>query len=300
MSVSPADLGRRAHDATPAPADLLSAMCRIASALERIAPPVVTPPDLLGSPGYVWTGKRHQLAPVAEIDHVALSALIGIESQKNEMLANLRGFARGAPANHMLLWGARGTGKSSLTKAAHAAIYAETEGGIALVEVPREHVDTLPALLGDLTGVDRRFLLFCDDLSFDDGDAGYKSLKTVLDGGIRGCPANILLAVTSNRRHLLRREMIENERSSAIHAGEAVEEKVSLADRFGLSLGFHNVAQDEYLAMVIGHLGPLADTMDADELAQEADNWARRRGARSGRVAVQFARHIAARRSAAA
>ncbi|HUD95393.1 ATP-binding protein [Sphingobium sp.] len=254
---------------------------------------------MLAFPGYVFGPPLRQLTPVSSIDHVALSALVGIDAQKRELLSNLRGFARGTPANHMLLWGARGTGKSSLTKAAHASIYAETDGRVALVEVPRQHIEQLPTLLDLLGGIDRHFLLFCDDLTFDDGDGAYKSLKAVLDGGIRGCPANILLAVTSNRRHLLRREMIENERSSAVHASEAVEEKVSLADRFGLSLGFHNVAQDDYLAMVIGHLGVLAHTMDADELSREADNWARRRGSRSGRVAVQFAKYVAAGRDAA-
>jgi predicted AAA+ superfamily ATPase len=272
---------------------------RIATALERIAPPHAAGTDLLAFPGYVFGSSPNGLKAVSTIDHVAMSALVGIDAQKDEVLNNLRGFARGAPANHMLLWGARGTGKSSLAKAAHAALYEETEGAVALVEVPRQCLEQMPVLLELLAGVRRRFLLFCDDLSFDDGDSAYKSLKAVLDGGIRGCPANILLTVTSNRRHLLRREMIENERASAIHASEATEEKVSLADRFGLSLGFHNAAQDEYLAMVIGHLGSLADTMDAEELSREADNWARRRGAKSGRVAIQFARHIAARRAAA-
>jgi predicted AAA+ superfamily ATPase len=298
MSKSSSDCPGGAHERAPSLADLYPILQRIAGALERIAPPKWEPSDLHAHPGYIWAGSESRLIAVPKIDHVPLSALVGIEPQKDEMLANLRGFGAGATANHMLLWGARGTGKSSLTKAAHAAIYAETEGRIALVEVPRFDIETLPSLLQQISGVDRRFLLFFDDLSFDDGDASYKNLKAVLDGGIRGCPANVLLTVTSNRRHLLRREMIENERSSALHASEAVEEKVSLADRFGLSLGFHNVAQDDYLAMVVGHLGLLADAFEADELVREAENWARRRGSRSGRVAVQFARHIAARQMA--
>ncbi|WP_238538970.1 ATP-binding protein [Novosphingobium sp. AP12] len=300
MSKSSPDGPGGAHERAPELADLLPILQRIAVALERLAPAKAEPSDLHAHPGYYWAGLEGRLIPVPAIDHVPLSALVGIEPQKAEMLANLRGFGAGATANHMLLWGARGTGKSSLTKAAHAAIHAETQGRIALVEVPRSDIETLPGLLERISGVDRRFLLFFDDLSFDDGDGGYKSMKAVLDGGIRGCPANVLLAVTSNRRHLLRREMIENERSSALHASEAVEEKVSLADRFGLSLGFHNAAQDDYLAMVIGHLGLLADAFEADELVREAENWARRRGSRSGRVAVQFARHVAARQMAAA
>lgn len=279
--------------------DMLATMQRIAAALERIAPPAVESADPLRYPGYIWSGGGGGLVAVKEIDHVPLAALIGIDPQKNELLVNLRSFAAGAPANHMLLWGARGTGKSSLTKAAHAAIHDETTGRLALVEVPRQDIASLPDLMTHLSGIDRAFLCFCDDLSFDDGEAEYKSLKAILDGGIRGCPANILLVVTSNRRHLLRREMIENERASSIHGGEAVEEKVSLADRFGLSLGFHNVAQDDYLAMVFSHLGPLADDIAADELAREADNWARRRGSRSGRVAAQFAHHVAARQTVA-
>lgn len=232
-----------------------------------------------------------------EIDHVPITALVGIEPQKEAVLMNLRGFIAGVPANHMLLWGARGAGKSSLTKAVYARLAKEAEGRLVLVEVPREHIGALGKLLKQLAAVDRYFLLFCDDLSFDEGDAGYKSLKAILDGGIRGCPKNVLLAVTSNRRHLLRRDMVENERSTAIHANEAVEEKVSLADRFGLSLGFYNAASDDYIAMVKGHLGKLVACMDDEELAREADNWARQRGARSGRVAVQFARHIATKQA---
>lgn len=279
------------------PLDQTSILLRIADALDRIAPKQFEHADLLTSPGYVWDGSEGCLEPVLEIDHVPISALVGIEPQKEAVLSNLRGFIAGVPANHMLLWGARGTGKSSLTKAVHARLAKEAEGRLALVEVPREHIGTLGKLLRQLATVDRRFLLFCDDLSFDEGDAGYKSLKAILDGGIRGCPKNILLAVTSNRRHLLRRDMVESERSTAIHANEAVEEKVSLADRFGLSLGFYNAASDDYIAMVKGHLGELVACMDDEELAREADNWARQRGARSGRVAVQFARHIATRQA---
>lgn len=299
MSKSSFSDGLWAQDRAPDFAEFLRTFQRIASALERLAPAEPQPSDLQTFPGYIWAGSRNRLIAVPEIDHVSISALFGIEGHKAEVLANLRGFAAGKPANHMLLWGARGTGKSSLTKAAHAEVHAETGGKLALVEVPREDIATLPELLDRLSPTDRRFLVFCDDLSFDDGEAAYKSLKAVLDGGIRGCPPNILLATTSNRRHLLSREMIENERSTAIHAGEAIDEKVSLADRFGLSLGFHNVAHDDYLAMVIGHLGPLAGRVDDDELARDADNWARRRGSRSGRVAAQFARQFAATLAAA-
>lgn len=276
--------------------DKILILQRIADALERIAPRPSEQADPLAFPGYVWDGPEGRLDPVTSIDHVPLSALVGIEQQKDAALSNVRGFVAGVPANHMLLWGARGTGKSSLTKAVHALVNEETKGRLALIEVPREHIGTLGRLLQQLATIDRCFLLFCDDLSFDENDAGYKSLKAVLDGGIRGCPRNVLLAVTSNRRHLLRRDMVENERSVAIHAGEAVEEKVSLADRFGLSLGFHNTAQDDYLAMVKGHLGELASFMDEEELARDAENWARHRGARSGRVAAQFARHVATRK----
>jgi predicted AAA+ superfamily ATPase len=279
------------------PLDQISILLRIADALDRIAPKPLEHADLLSYPGYVWDGAKGCLDPVPDIDHVHLSTLVGIEPQKEAVLSNLRGFVAGVQANHMLLWGARGTGKSSLTKAVHAQLTEEARGRLAMVEVPREHIGTLSQLLKQLATIDRCFLLFCDDLSFDDGDAGYKSLKAILDGGIRGCPKNILLAVTSNRRHLLRRDMIENERSTAIHASEAVEEKVSLADRFGLSLDFYNAALDDYLAMVKGHLGELAASMDEDELAQEADNWARQHGVRSGRVAVQFARHVATQRA---
>lgn len=275
------------------PLDQLSILLRIADALDRIAPQPVDHADLLTFPGYVWDGSQGCLEPVPDIDHVPMSALVGIDPQKEAVLSNLRGFIAGVPANHMLLWGARGTGKSSLTKAVHAQLMEEARGRLAVVEVPREHIATLDKLLKQLATIDRCFLLFCDDLSFDEGDAGYKSLKAVLDGGIRGCPKNIILAVTSNRRHLLRRDMIENERSTAIHASEAVEEKVSLADRFGLSLGFYNAAPDDYMEMVKGHLGELVNGMDEEDLAREADNWARQRGARSGRVAAQFARHVA-------
>ena len=275
----------------------LSVLQRIADALDRIAPEPLQHADPLAFPGYIWDGAELRLDAVAQIDHVDLSALIGIEQQKDAALANLRGFVSGVPANNMLLWGVRGTGKSSLTKAVHAQVHDEARGRLALVEVPREAISTLDKLLQQLAGIDRCFLLFCDDLSFDEGDSGYKSLKAVLDGGIRGCPKNILLAVTSNRRHLLRRDMVENERSTAIRANEAVEEKVSLADRFGLSLGFYNTARDDYLAMVMGHLGKLANDMGEEELVREAENWAIQRGARSGRVAVQFARHVAASRA---
>lgn len=275
-------------------AGLIDAVQRIAAALERLSPPPSLPADLLADPGYVWEGPEVGLSGIARIDHLPLATLIGIERQKQELLANLGGFASGRAANHMLLWGARGTGKSSLVKAAHMAVHDRTAGALALVEVLHDQLASLPDLLARLASAPRRFLLFCDDLSFDDGDTGYKSLKSMLDGGLRGCPDNVLLAVTSNRRHLLRRDMIENERSTAIHAGEAIEEKVSLADRFGLSLGFHNVAHDDYLAMVVGHLGVLGDALDPDAVATGAEEWARRRGSKSGRVAAQFARHIAA------
>ena len=229
------------------------------------------------------------------VNRVDIMLLQGIERQREILLDNTRRFAAGLPANNALLWGARGTGKSSLVKAAHAAICLERPGELALVEIHREDIPTLPRLLTRLKGEARRFILFCDDLSFDHDDAHYKSLKAVLDGGIEGRPDNVVFYATSNRRHLMPRDMIENERSTAINPAEAVEEKVSLSDRFGLWLGFHNCDQDTYFAMIEGYVRHFGLDIPADRLRAEAVEWSVTRGSRSGRVAWQFIQDLAGR-----
>jgi hypothetical protein len=227
-----------------------------------------------------------------------LHLLVGIDRVRDILLANTERFAAGRPANNALLWGARGMGKSSLIKAVHGAVKERLPGALALIEIHREDVDGLPRLLQRLARAERRCLLFCDDLSFDSGDTAYKSLKAVLEGGIEGRPDNVLFYATSNRRHLMPREMIENERQSAIHPGEAVEEKVSLSDRFGLWLGFHPCSQDEYLAMVRGYVDHFGLALAPDRLRREALEWAQTRGARSGRVAWQYVQDLAGRQDA--
>src|SRR5690242_19475051 len=233
---------------------LLPVMTRIAEALERLAPPPAAVPDLAGADAFIWhPGPRPALAPVPRVSRVEIELLQGIDRQRSLLLENTLRFARGLPANNVMLWGARGMGKSSLVKAAHAAANAENPGGLALIEIHREDIRTLPELLNILRAQDRRALVFCDDLSFEKEDADYKALKSVLDGGIEGRPANVLFYATSNRRHLMPRDMIENERSTAINPAEAVEEKVSLSDRFGLWIGFHNCDQATYFAMIEGY-----------------------------------------------
>ncbi len=274
-------------------------LARIAEALERIAPSRVEAPDFEVADAFVWSATEKRLAPVAKVSRVDMKLLKGVDRARDTLLDNTLRFARGKPANNALLWGARGMGKSSLVKASHATVVEtmEREGRpkLKLVEIHREDIETLPMLMSLLRASPFPFLLFCDDLSFDLADASYKSLKAVLEGGIEGRPENVLFYATSNRRHLLAREMIENERSTAIHAGEAVEEKVSLSDRFGLWLGFHRCSQDEFLAMVAGYAEHFGLKTDPETLRREALEWATTRGSRSGRVAWQFIQDLAGR-----
>lgn len=276
---------------------------RIARALEAIAAHLATaspaPPqgDLFdGADAFVWH-PNGRLAPVPRVSRVDLGLLKGIERMRDILIENTERFADGLPANNALLWGARGMGKSSLVKAAHANINLERKPAdrLKLIEIHREDIESLPALMDLLRGSHFRFIVFCDDLSFDGNDASYKSLKAVLEGGIEGRPENVILYATSNRRHLLAREMIENERSTAINPGEAVEEKVSLSDRFGLWLGFHRCSQDEYLAMVRGYCSHFGIGIGEEELEREALEWSTTRGSRSGRVAWQFTQELAGR-----
>ena len=267
-------------------------LVRIAAALERLAPAPLSAPDFTAE-AYVWHTAPDRLEPVAQVLRVDLALLIGVDRSRDTLLANTRHFAAGLPANNALLWGARGMGKSSLVKAVHAQIRAEGQD-LKIVELNREDLPSVQRLLAVLRASRARFILFCDDLSFAQDDQHYKSLKAVLDGGIEGRPANVLFYATSNRRHLMPREMIENERSTAINPGEAVEEKVSLSDRFGLWLGFHPCSQDDYLAMIAGYAAAYG-VETTDTLRAEAIEWQATRGARSGRVAWQFFCDLAAR-----
>jgi uncharacterized protein len=269
---------------------------RIASALERLAPPPPPAPDFAAAEAFVWHPEGRQLAPVRRVNRVDMSLLKGIDRVRDLLVENTERFARGLPANNALLWGARGMGKSSLVKAAHAAIGVEhAEPGLKLIEIHREDIESLPELMGMLRSAPQRFIVFCDDLSFDAEDTSYKSLKTMLEGGIEGRPENVIFYATSNRRHLMAREMMENERSTAINPGEAVEEKVSLSDRFGLWLGFHRCSQDEYLAMVEGYVTHFRVPLAGEALRREALEWATTRGSRSGRVAWQYVQDLAGR-----
>ncbi len=270
-------------------------LTRIANALDRLAPPPPPAPDLLDADAYVWQPSPAHLVPVPRVSRVDIGLLQGIERQKSQVLDNTLRFARGLPANNAMLWGARGMGKSSLVKAAHAAANRDAPGALALIEIHREDIRTLPDLLNLLRGRKRRCLILCDDLSFEREDADYKALKSVLDGGIEGRPSNVLFYATSNRRHLMPRDMIENERSTAINPGEAIEEKVSLSDRFGLWIGFHNCGQDAFFAMVDGYADQLALPIGRDALHAQAAEWSVTRGARSGRVAWQFIEDLAGR-----
>jgi predicted AAA+ superfamily ATPase len=277
-------------------ADVLS---RIADALERLAPPRPAAPDLSVADAYVWQ-PNGTLAPVPHVNRVGMSLLKGIDRVRDSLVENTVRFAKGLPANNALLWGARGMGKSSLVKASHAAVNASfarnsKSGPLKLVEIHREDIESLPELMAIARASSFRFIVFCDDLSFDNDDTSYKSLKAVLDGGVEGRPANVIFYATSNRRHLMSRDMIENERSTGINPGEAVEEKVSLSDRFGLWLGFHRCSQDEFLAMVDGYVSYHQIKIDPDELRREALEWSTTRGSRSGRVAWQFIQELAGR-----
>ncbi len=267
---------------------------RIAAALERLAPAPKPAPDFSASDAFVWHTGPDRLESVLRVSRVDIGLLVGVDRSRDTLLANTRAFASGLPGNNALLWGARGMGKSSLVKAVHAQVRAEGLP-LKLVELNREDLPSVGRLLAHLRGSDARFILFCDDLSFSHDDQHYKSLKAVLDGGIEGRPDNVLLYATSNRRHLMPRDMIENEQQVAIHASEAVDEKVSLSDRFGLWLGFHSCTQDEYLAMIAGYCAAHGVVVDAGVLRAEAIEWQATRGARSGRVAWQFFCDLAAR-----
>ncbi len=266
---------------------------RIAKALERLSPPSPHAPIWGVAEGFVWEAEGRALLPLARIARLPVSLLKGIDRQRDQLLANTRRFAQGLPANNALLWGVRGTGKSALVKAVHATVAAETGATLKLVEIHREDIGSLGALLSLLAAAPVKAVLFCDDLSFDAHDAAYRPLKTVLEGGLAGRPANVVFYATSNRRHLMPREMIENERSTAIHADEAVEEKISLSDRFGLWLGFHNVSQGDYLAIVTGYAVHFGLKIGAEDLQRRALEWAVTRGGRSGRVAWQFIEDLA-------
>jgi len=266
---------------------------RIADALERLAPAPKPAQDLSVADAYVWHAEGEHLAPVKRVNRVEFKLLKGIEQQAETLLQNTRQFTGGSPANNALLWGARGTGKSSLVKAVHATINQDQVDPLLLVEIHREDIPTLPRLLEILRISNRRTVIFCDDLSFDADDAEYKSLKAVLDGGIEGRPDNVIFYATSNRRHLMARDMIENERSTAINPSESVEEKVSLSDRFGLWLGFHNLAQATYFEICEGYAAHYQLDITTEELRAQALEWSMTRGARSGRVAWQFIQDLA-------
>ena len=267
---------------------------RIAEALERISPNIDEKIDLSKSDGFVYDDSLKNLKPVKKISRVPIQLLKGLENQKDILLKNTKNFANNLPANNALLWGAKGTGKSSLVKSVHAEINDQNNKKIKLIEIHREDINNLPYLLSKLADYnENKFILLCDDLSFDAGENTYKSLKSVLDGGIEGKPDNIIFYATSNRRHLMPRDMIENERSTSINPSEAVEEKVSLSDRFGLWIGFHNISQDIYLDIIYGYVKEFELKIDNSTLRSKALEWSITRGARSGRVAWQFILQLA-------
>jgi predicted AAA+ superfamily ATPase len=270
-------------------------LTRIAEALERIAPAPLAAPDFTAAQGFVWHTSPDRLEPVTKVSRVDVSLLVGVNRSRDTLMANTEQFARGMPANNALLWGARGMGKSSLVKAVHGKL-GETYPDLKLIEIQREDLPSITRCLNLLRGRPERFVLFCDDLSFSNDDAHYKSLKAVLDGGIEGRPDNVVLYATSNRRHLMPRDMIENERSTAINPAEAVEEKVSLSDRFGLWLGFHPCSQDDYLNMIRGYCASYGVEIDEETLWAEAIEWQATRGSRSGRVAWQYFTDLAGRK----
>ncbi len=295
-----AKAGRRAPQRKTS--DLLAAetSLRIAAALERIAPQTPPAPDFAAADAFIWYPDGRRLAPVPRVNRVEMSLLKGIDRVRDVLVENTERFARGLPANNALLWGARGMGKSSLVKAVHAEINSAHggktgSGKLKLVEIHREDIESLPELMALMRSTDLRFIVFCDDLSFEAEDTTYKSLKAMLEGGIEGRPDNVVFYATSNRRHLMARDMMENERATAINPGEAIEEKVSLSDRFGLWLGFHRCSQDEYLAMVDGYIAHFRIPVVPEELRREALEWATTRGARSGRVAWQYVQDLAGR-----
>jgi predicted AAA+ superfamily ATPase len=284
---------------SPLPAEIAQ---RIAAALERLAPEAPTPPDFTAADAFIWYPDGRRLTPVPRVNRVEMSLLKGIDRVRDVLVENTERFARGLPANNALLWGARGMGKSSLVKAVHADINAAQghkpgAGRLKLVEIHREDIESLPELMALMRSTELRFIVFCDDLSFEAEDTTYKSLKAMLEGGIEGRPDNVVFYATSNRRHLMARDMVDNERATAINPGEAIEEKVSLSDRFGLWLGFHRCSQDEYLSMVEGYAAHFGIPIEPETLRQEALEWATTRGARSGRVAWQYVQDLAGRRA---
>jgi len=268
---------------------------RIADALERLAPALPAAPNLKDSDAFVWNADHNQLKPATNINLVHLALLKGISRTRDTLLNNTLRFAKELPANNALLWGARGMGKSSLVKAVHARINQDEPNALALIEIHREDISSLPLLLDQLRLHDRRFLLFCDDLSFDQGNSEYKSLKAVLEGGIEGRPENVIFYATSNRRHMMPRDIIENDQSNEINPSDAVDEKVSLSDRFGLWLGFHACDQTTYLDMIQGYVEHYHLNIDAQTLRAEAIEWSVTRGGRSGRVAWQYIQDLAGR-----
>jgi predicted AAA+ superfamily ATPase len=278
--------------------ELHAVLDRIAEAVERLAPPPRDVPDFDAAPAFIWQAEDGRFIPVHKVNRTPIVLLKSIDRMRDVLLKNTENFARGLPANNALLWGARGMGKSSLVKAVHAEVAASVGNNgasapLKLVEIHREDIASLPRCLSFLRGRAERFIVFCDDLSFDADDTSYKSLKAVLEGGIEGRPENVIFYATSNRRHLLPRDMMENERSTAINPAEAVEEKVSLSDRFGLWIGFHNCSQADYLEMVEGYANYIGLRVPRDQLRAKALEWSITRGARSGRVAWQFIQDLA-------
>jgi predicted AAA+ superfamily ATPase len=281
----------------PARETLEEKLDRLIEAVSRLAPHQAPPSDFTAADCFVWSPETGMLEPVLRVNRVAIDLIRGIDRVRDILADNTQRFAAGLPANNALLWGARGMGKSSLVKAVHATINRDRQSGaeLKLIEIHREDIDTLPKLMAMLKQAPYRFILFCDDLSFDHDDTSYKSLKAALEGGVEGRPDNVIFYATSNRRHLLPRDMIENERSTAINPHEAVEEKVSLSDRFGLWLGFHKCSQDDYLAMVEGYARHFGLDANPEDLRRDALEWATTRGGRSGRVAWQFIQDLAGR-----
>jgi predicted AAA+ superfamily ATPase len=273
--------------------DLAAPLIRIAEALERLAPPAPPAPDFAVAEAFVWRASGGVFQPVARVNRTPLELLTGVDRQRDILFGNTSRFAQGFPANNALLWGARGMGKSSLVKSVHGALAGE--GRLKLVEIHREDIEALPDLLGVLARAPFRFIVFCDDLSFDGPETSYKALKTALEGGVEGRPENVIFYATSNRRHLMPRDMMENERASAIDPGEVIEEKVSLSDRFGLWIGFHNCSQDDYLAMIFGYVAHYELSAPPETIRAEALEWSITRGARSGRVAWQYICDLAGR-----
>jgi len=276
--------------------EFAATLSRIAQALERLAPMPSPAQDPAAAAAFIWNAHARRLEPVAKVNRVDIELLRGIDQTRDILIDNTRRFARGLPANNALLWGARGMGKSSLVKAAHHLVNGESGGKLKLIEIHREDIESLPQLMTLIRAHPKLyFIVFCDDLSFDANDTSYKSLKAALEGGIEGRPSNMIFYATSNRRHLLPRDMMENERSTAINPSEAVQEKVSLSDRFGLWLGFHNCSQDEFLEMIEGYARHFKLKVKSEEMRAQAIEWATTRGSRSGRVAWQFVQDLAGR-----